>query len=100
MSSDTIILRRGPDDQEPYSSVESSTRLVVHYKTTPLRGGAAKAVLRLPLVSGQRVHARKRPLPSKLAVFEVRRDDAARHLLGYGGPQHALRDGTMILVTR
>ena len=99
MISDTIILLRGPDDQEPHSSVESSTRFVVPFKTTPLGGSAAMAALWLPLMFGQRVHAWKCPLPSKLVVFEVHPDDAARHLPGYGDPQRALRDRTILWYT-
>lgn len=99
MISDTIILPRGTDDQEPHSSVESSTHFVVLFKTTPLGGSAAKAALWLPLMFGQRIHAWKCPPPCKLVVFEVHPDDAARHLPGYGDPQRALGDRTIILIT-
>jgi hypothetical protein len=98
MISDTIILLRSPDDQEPHSLVGSSIHFVVPFKTTPLGGSAAKAALWLPLMFGQHIHGWKCPLPSKLVVFEVRPGDAARHLPGYGDPQRALRDSLMIPV--
>ena len=95
MNQDTIILRRGPDSKELYSLAESNNRFVVHFKASLPGGSAAKSVLQLPLMFGRRVHARKMPLPPRLAVFEVRPDAAASHIAGYGDDTHALRDASM-----
>jgi hypothetical protein len=91
-----ITLRRGPDPrQEPYTLVESDERFVVHFKASVPGGSAAKSLLRLPLMFGRRVHARKMPLPPRVALFEIRPDDAARGLQGYGGSTGELRDASM-----
>jgi subtilisin family serine protease len=91
-----ITLRRGPDPrQEPYTLVESDERFVVHFKASVAGGSAAKSLLRLPLMFGRRVHARKMPLPPRVALFEIRPDDAARGLQGYGGSTGELRDASM-----
>jgi subtilisin family serine protease len=81
-----------------YNLIESPNRFVVHFKTSLPGGSAAKASLRLPLMFGRRVHARKLPLPPKLALFEVRPDEATGHLPGYGDDQRSLRDGAMSYV--
>jgi hypothetical protein len=98
MHRDTVALRRGPNAKQTYSLVESPNRFVVHFKTSLPGGSAAKASLRLPLMFGRRVHARKLPLPPRLAIFEVRPDEAARHLPGHGDDEHSLRDAAMSYV--
>ena len=95
MNGSTITLRRGPDAQDTYSLVESDNRFVVHFKTNLPGGTAAKSMLRLPLMFGRRLHTRKMPLPPKVAMFEVRKDEAASHLAGYGDDVLALRDASM-----
>jgi len=95
MNHDTIALRRGPNGKQLYNLVESSNRFVVHFKASLPGGSAAKSALQLPLMFGRRVHARKMPLPPRLAVFEVRPDAAAAHIAGYGDDTQALRDASM-----
>jgi subtilisin family serine protease len=95
MPDSTISLRRGPDPVSRYALVESQERFVVHFRTTVPGGSAAKALLRLPLMFGRRVHPRKLPVPPRLALFEVRPDQAAQNVPGYGDDTAAIRDGAM-----
>lgn len=94
MAEEIIWLRRGPK-VEPYALVESDRRFAVHFKTAVAGGSAAKSLLQLPLMFGRQIHARKLPLPPRLAIFEVRPDEAARRLPVYGDDVRSLRDAAM-----
>jgi subtilisin family serine protease len=98
MHRNAVTLRRDPQGAKTYTLVESPNRFVVHFKTSLPGGSAAKAALRLPMMFGRRVHARKLPLPPKLAIFEVRPDEAAQRLPVYGEDAQALRDAAMSYV--
>jgi subtilisin family serine protease len=91
----TIQLRRGPSAQDTYGLVESDSRFVVHFQSDLPGGSAAKSALRLPLMFGKRVHARKVALPPGLALFEVRPDEAQDTLPAYTDSVEEMRDAVM-----
>lgn len=96
----SIQLRRGPsgDARDSYTLVESDSRFVVHFQTDLPGGSAAKSALRLPLMFGKRVHARKVSLPGSLALFEVRPDQAQHKLPACADGVEEMRDAVMNFV--
>lgn len=94
MADDSITLRRGTSGAT-YSVVESDKRFVVHFKSAVPGGTAAKSLLKLPLMFGRRVHPRKMPMPPRVAMFEVRPDEASKDLPLYGDDPGAIRDASM-----